>query len=166
MNIQYGIKKLDETNWLEPDEASKLYARINPDGSSTSLTGADYLKEVLAPQLRASVPDELKKLFEVAGERWPTAASSIRCLHWAQSSVTGWLIRRYRSSARSYTLRLPLIPTRKGSIGWRSGASFPKRAGKSGMPADICGTVRRTPRLKASIIRRWHWGLLTAVLRT
>jgi hypothetical protein len=66
METHFGFKKLTQENWLEPDEVTKMFVRLTPGGQTAPITGSNWLASILQPQLAASVPDEIKKLFEVA----------------------------------------------------------------------------------------------------
>jgi hypothetical protein len=67
MDSHFGIKKLTEANWLEPDEVSRTaLARLTPEGETILLDQTDYLHAILKPQLSPKVPDDVKRLFEVA----------------------------------------------------------------------------------------------------
>lgn len=62
-----GIKILTTENWLQPDPTSTIFAQISSsDGSVSSMSGDDWVKLFLKPSLVDSVPEEVRKLFEVA----------------------------------------------------------------------------------------------------
>lgn len=61
-----GIKTLSMENWLEPDEVSKLFVKVTPDGEVQVMKGEDWLQKILEPKLNQVVPSEIQKLFEVA----------------------------------------------------------------------------------------------------
>ena len=60
-----GFKEINPSNWLERDEVLKGFVKITPSGSQ-SLTAHDYLNHILKPILSESVPEDVRRLFEVA----------------------------------------------------------------------------------------------------
>lgn len=61
-----GIKKLSPENWLESDLASTVWiSRIDAEGEHL-IDAEDRLREILEPTLDEAVPDEVRRLFEVA----------------------------------------------------------------------------------------------------
>jgi hypothetical protein len=61
-----GIKKLSPENWLKPDLASTVWtSRIDAEGVHL-IDVEDRLREILEPTLDETVPDEVRRLFEVA----------------------------------------------------------------------------------------------------
>src|SRR4051794_1449941 len=62
-----GIKTITGENWLKPDPTSTIFAQISAsDESVSSISGDDWVKLFLGPSLAVSVPNEVRKLFEVA----------------------------------------------------------------------------------------------------
>ena len=61
MSENSGFKCLNPNNWLQPDFGPVLWP--DPEGAPP---GTGWLIDVLGPQLSASVPSEVLKLFEVA----------------------------------------------------------------------------------------------------
>lgn len=62
-----GIKTLTVENWLQPDPVSALFVRLShTEGRVTPMSGDDWASVFLQPRLRANVPHEVGKLFEVA----------------------------------------------------------------------------------------------------
>ncbi len=62
-----GFKALTLENWRQPDPVSAAFAGVSPlDGQFGSLSGDDWAYHVLAIPLAESVPEELRRLFEVA----------------------------------------------------------------------------------------------------
>lgn len=66
MESHHNFKRLTVENWNEPDEASALFYCLTEDGHPRPMTGDDWAQQFLTPQLSASVPAEVQKLFEVA----------------------------------------------------------------------------------------------------
>lgn len=66
MNHPYGMKKLTEANWLEPDEATNIWVQMTMGVSPFSAAAGHYLDIISGPQLSKNVPDEVQKLFETA----------------------------------------------------------------------------------------------------
>ena len=66
MDAEHGIKKLSLENCLEPDKAAMLWLQLTRGASSTSVMTRDYINRILRPQLSKNVPEEVKRLFEVA----------------------------------------------------------------------------------------------------
>lgn len=62
----FGFKVLDIDNWREQDETTRQFRRISSDGQPQLLTGNDWMRRILKPQLLDEVPIEVRKLFEVA----------------------------------------------------------------------------------------------------
>lgn len=63
---KFGFKEITQSNWLEPDDASKAYVRLTPSGQPEPMTGNDWMRHILTPKLLATIPTELQALFEVA----------------------------------------------------------------------------------------------------
>jgi hypothetical protein len=64
---RFGFKELTLDNWRQPDPVSAGYVGVFPlDGQLRSLTGDDWAYHILAIPLSEAVPDELRRLFEVA----------------------------------------------------------------------------------------------------
>jgi hypothetical protein len=63
---ELGFKRLTPENWLEPDETLKIFVRLLPSGETQPVTGTDWLNFILEPTLNPAVPDDVRKLFEVA----------------------------------------------------------------------------------------------------
>jgi hypothetical protein len=61
-----GFKQLSAENWLVPDDVIHGFVRIAPDGSVHDISGEEWLRDILQPQLSDSAPIEIRKLFEVA----------------------------------------------------------------------------------------------------
>src|SRR2546423_7399041 len=62
-----GIKALTIENWLQPDPTSTIFVQLShSDGSVSPMSGEDWAAQFLTPSLAATVPEELRKLFEVA----------------------------------------------------------------------------------------------------
>jgi hypothetical protein len=53
-----GFKEIDAHNWLTPDPIVLHFAGMD--------RATDYVETVLAPRLSANVPEDIRKLFEVA----------------------------------------------------------------------------------------------------
>ena len=64
MEIIEGIKRLTETNWSEPDEATSSFHTLDGDGRARKMTGQDWAHHILQAQLQDCVPVEVRKLFE------------------------------------------------------------------------------------------------------
>ena len=62
----FGFKKLSLENWLQPDEASTIFASISSDGQVKPITEDEWLRRILEPSLAEVVPLEIRRLFEVA----------------------------------------------------------------------------------------------------
>lgn len=60
------LKKLSPANWLTPDATLRGFVRLSPEGKSHSISGEEWLNEILRPSINESVPIEMRKLFEVA----------------------------------------------------------------------------------------------------
>ncbi len=63
---KFGLKEINQQNWLEPDEAIKGFVRISPAGKPQSMSGEDWLQPILTPKLLEAVPQDVQALFEVA----------------------------------------------------------------------------------------------------
>jgi len=63
---KFGFKEITPSDWLEPDDVLKGFVRISPDGRSHTITGEEYLRDILRPRLLESVPIGVQALFEVA----------------------------------------------------------------------------------------------------
>lgn len=62
-----GIKALTTENWLQPDPTSTIFVQMSrADGSLRSMAGEDWAALFLGPSLDDKVPEEVRKLFEVA----------------------------------------------------------------------------------------------------
>src|SRR5215218_7257043 len=62
-----GIKTLTTENWLQPDPTSTIFVRLShADGSVSPMSGEDWMAQFLAPSLNDNVPEEVRRLFEVA----------------------------------------------------------------------------------------------------
>ena len=62
----FGLKEISPSSWLEPDDVLKGFVRISPDGRCHTITGEEYLGDILRPRLLESVPKGVQALFEVA----------------------------------------------------------------------------------------------------
>jgi hypothetical protein len=62
----FGIKKLTSNNWLEPDEPSNSFVQIASDDQPYLMTGDEWARIILEPNLTEAVPAEVRRLFEVA----------------------------------------------------------------------------------------------------
>jgi len=63
---EFGIKVLNESNWLEPDKVLNGFHRTQTDGSTRPLTISEWFAEIQKAKLEDYIPDEIQKLFEVA----------------------------------------------------------------------------------------------------
>src|SRR5919202_1342535 len=62
-----GIKILTTENWLQPDPTSTIFAQVSSsDGSVSPMSGNDWVALFLKPSLVEAVPEDVRKLFEVA----------------------------------------------------------------------------------------------------
>lgn len=62
-----GFKRLDLTNWLQPDPAASQWVLVSrADGSTRQINGDDYLHRVFARDLSSQIPIDVRRLFEVA----------------------------------------------------------------------------------------------------
>jgi hypothetical protein len=61
-----GFKELTVENWLKPDVISANFFSIDDSGQSRIMSGEDWIRRILRPQLNDSVPLEARKLYEVA----------------------------------------------------------------------------------------------------
>ena len=66
MSLQHGIKKLSQENWLEPDKATAIWARMTIGLAPHSVAAANYLDMLSEPELSQNIPREVKRLFETA----------------------------------------------------------------------------------------------------
>src|SRR5947199_4604690 len=65
--MSLGIKILTAENWLQPDPTSTIFVQVSaPDGNISPMSGDDWVKLFLQPSLAKTVPEEVRKLFEVA----------------------------------------------------------------------------------------------------
>lgn len=63
----HGFKQLTADNWLEPDQVSALVEAVHQEtGETIELAGEHWLEQILYLKLAASVPEEVRALFEVA----------------------------------------------------------------------------------------------------
>lgn len=62
-----GFKNLTIENWLQPDDVVLLFKRLSPsDKAVHDISGEEWTTELLVPKLIPEVPQEIRKLFEVA----------------------------------------------------------------------------------------------------
>jgi hypothetical protein len=62
-----GIKSLTTEHWLQPDPTSTIFVQMSRvDGSVRPMSGEDWAALFLSPSLDDKVPEEVRKLFEVA----------------------------------------------------------------------------------------------------
>ena len=62
-----GHKRITLKNWMLPDPASAALAMVSRlDGSARPITPEDYVAPALQPQLYATVPEDVRDLYEVA----------------------------------------------------------------------------------------------------
>ncbi len=61
-----GFKQLSTENWLVTDSTIQGFVRLVPDGSIHDISGEEWLRDILQPQIDDAVPLEVRKLFEVA----------------------------------------------------------------------------------------------------
>jgi hypothetical protein len=61
-----GFKELTPENWLVPDSTMRGFVRLSSDGKVHSISGEEWFRDILQPQIREAVPIEIRKLFEVA----------------------------------------------------------------------------------------------------
>jgi hypothetical protein len=66
MENHYGMKAIDASNWLAPDPTVSGLAEVGQDGQFRVLTGEDWVNVITRPQLASAVPEDIRKLFEVA----------------------------------------------------------------------------------------------------
>lgn len=64
METNFGFKQITQQNWLETDPMSTIFQSISSDGQYV-LEGKDWVHLFLEPQLEETVPEEIKRLFEV-----------------------------------------------------------------------------------------------------
>ena len=62
----FGFKELSTENWLSPDSTMQIFGTLAADGTTHDISGEEWLREILQPQIHNDVPLEIKKLFEVA----------------------------------------------------------------------------------------------------
>lgn len=61
-----GFKQVTADNWLEPDPMSTIFVSLLPDGQTQPTSSDEWLQLILEPQLADAVPEEVRRLFEVA----------------------------------------------------------------------------------------------------
>jgi len=62
-----GFKQLTVENWLEKDRVNSYFVKLSlVDGHIRPIDGDDRVRALLAHSLKASVPVEVRRLFEVA----------------------------------------------------------------------------------------------------
>lgn len=61
-----GFKALTLENWQQPDPVSSGYVTFDSGDQPRPMTGDDWMYHILAIPLAETVPDELRRLFEVA----------------------------------------------------------------------------------------------------
>ncbi len=62
-----NVKTLTSENWLTADPSSVIFVKLShKDGTTTRMTGEEWLALFLDPTLSKSVPDNVRTLFEVA----------------------------------------------------------------------------------------------------
>lgn len=64
--ISYCFKRLTLENILEPDPVNSYFGGISESGEILPATVEERVMRIIEPQLKDSVPIEVKKLFEVA----------------------------------------------------------------------------------------------------
>jgi hypothetical protein len=60
------FKKLTTENWLDHDSTCDVFIRTRENGTDEAITGNEWAKDFLKPQLNLNVPTEVRELFEVA----------------------------------------------------------------------------------------------------
>jgi hypothetical protein len=62
-----NFKTLSGENWLTADPSSEIFVKVShKDGTTTRMTGEEWLALFLDPTLSKTVPENLRTLFEVA----------------------------------------------------------------------------------------------------
>lgn len=59
-------KTLTPLNWRDTDPLLEAFVQLGPDGTVTPMTEDDWTRHLLAVQLAASVPENVRALFDVA----------------------------------------------------------------------------------------------------
>lgn len=59
-------KTLTPENWRATDPLLGVFVQVEPDGTVTPMAGDDWTRYLLAVQLAASVPENVRALFDVA----------------------------------------------------------------------------------------------------
>lgn len=62
----YGFKRLTLENILEPDQINSYFCGISESGEILPATVEERVVSIIQPQLKDTVPIEIKRLFEVA----------------------------------------------------------------------------------------------------
>ncbi len=65
-NENFGFKRLTPDNWLETDPVSTLFETLLPEEQKQPITGQEWVRRILEPSLKDTVPLEIRRLFEVA----------------------------------------------------------------------------------------------------
>ena len=82
-----NFKTLTSENWLTADPSSVIFLKVShKDGTTTRMTGEEWLTLFLDPKLSKSVPENLRTLFEVARGSLAYGYFFIRYTRWLASS--------------------------------------------------------------------------------
>ena len=63
---EYGFKQLSVDNWREPDPMLGIFVRLSPTRELRRPTGDERAQKLLASALHEQVPEDVRRLFEVA----------------------------------------------------------------------------------------------------
>jgi len=63
---KFGVKEINQQSWLEPDDTIKAFVKLTSNGRPESMSGKDWLEQILKPKLMESVPQDVQALLEVA----------------------------------------------------------------------------------------------------
>jgi len=92
-----GFKALSIENWLEPESFLSVIKTISPtDGTIIEISREQWLNRFLKPQLKAAVPFEIRKLFEVA-----RGAATYGYFFWPLYTLAGQQLYRVAEAALS-----------------------------------------------------------------
>lgn len=92
-----GFKALSTENWLEPELFLSAIQTLSPiDGTIVEISREQWLSRFLKPQLNATVPVEVRKLFEVA-----RGAATYGYFFWPLYTLAGQQLYRVAEAAAS-----------------------------------------------------------------
>jgi hypothetical protein len=106
-----GFKELTSENWLIPDTTMRGFVRLSFDGKENSISGEEWLHDILQPKIHETVPIEVRKLFEVARVLaygiffYPIYTLGIEQLHRVVESAVGFKCKTMSAPSKINTFK-------------------------------------------------------------